>query len=378
MPGFGEFPVNDPNAVKIWSKNLEVAERDYSEIEPLIGSDENSIIQEKSELSKGPGDQVKFNLRAVLQGAGFTETETAEGNGEELTYSQDAILINELGHTIKSPSEDTIDAQRVPFGIRAGGRDALSEWYGNRKAVTFFNQVCGFTPAYNGGIGTPTSGPKFTGLNAVTAPAGATGLIRQIWAGTAANDQGLLSTDTFTTSLIDKAVTRARLGIQKIKPVNVQGGKKYVMYLHDVQVEQLRTNAGAGGWLDIQKSALQGAGKHGIYNGALGEWNNVVLRRSPNVTSGVNSGTGAAVTNVKRAVLLGAQAAVCSYGRRTNPAKGKYRYSEELKDHGRRLEMGIWGIFGLKKAVFQAPVAGVMTNVDYGTLVVSTWAPDPT
>lgn len=378
MQGYGEFPVGDANAVKIWAKQVEVAERDYSEIAPLIGSDQNSIIQEKSELAKGPGDQVKFNLRAVLQGSGFTENETAEGNGEELTFSQDAIVINELGNVVKNPSDNTIDAQRVPFNLRAQGRDALAEWYGNRKAVTFFNQVCGYTPAWNGGVPTATAGPKFTGLNPVTAPASASGLVRQIWAGAVSNDQSLTDTDIFTVQMIDKAVTRARLGIQKIKPITVNGAKKYVMYIHDVQVEQLRTATGRGGWLDIQKAALEGAGKHGIYNGALGEWNNVVLRRSPNVTNGVDSGNGAPVTNVKRAVLLGAQAAVCAYGRRTNPAKGQYRYSEELKDHGRRLETGIWGIWGLKKTLFQAPIGGSMVNTDYGALVVSTWAPDPT
>jgi N4-gp56 family major capsid protein len=372
----GDFPVNDPSAVKIWSKNVEVAEREYAEIAPLIGSDANSIIQERSELEKGPGDQVKFTLRAVLQGAGFSEGETAEGNGEALTFSQDSIIINELGHTIVTPSENTIDAQRVPFNLRAEGRDGLGEWWGNRKAVSIFNQLCGYTPA---NTVSPTSGPKFTGLNPVIAPTSGAGLIRHIWPGAITSDEALTSTETFTTAVIDRAVTRAILGHQRIKPVMVNGQPRWVMYIHPVQVEQLRTNAGAGGWLDIQKQAIAGAGKHGIYNGALGEWNRVVLRSSQSVTNGVNSSTGAVITNVKRAVLLGAQAAVCAYGRKTNPAKSKYRWSEEIKDHGRRLEVGAWGIFGCKKAQFNTPnlSTGAMVPVDYGTLVVSTWAPNP-
>lgn len=372
----GEFPVNDPNAVKIWSKHVEVAEREFLEIAPLIG-DSNSIIWEKSELTKGPGDEVKFNLRAVLFGAGFSEGETAEGNGETLAFGQDAVRINELGHTIVTPSENTIDAQRVPFELRKEGRDGLTEWWGNRKGLSFFNHVCGFTPA---NTVSATSGPKFTGLNAVTAPAGIAGqLIRQIWAGAATNDQGLTSNDIMTTQLIDKARTRAVFGHQGLRPVMVGGKKKWVLYLSPVQVEQLRTNTGAGGWLDIQKAALAGAGKHGIYDGALGEWNNVVLRESQQVTYGVNSGTGAVINTVRRAVLLGRGAAVCAYGRKTNPAKAKYRWSEELKDHGRKLEVGAWGMWGVKKAVFQTPnpVTQTMVPVDFGSLVISTHAPDP-
>jgi hypothetical protein len=167
------------------------------------------------------------------------------------------------------------------------------------------------------------------------------------------------------------------MGIQKMKPCNVNGKKMYVLYIHDVQEEQLKTTSGAGSWREIQLAALAGQGKHGLYDGALGVHNDVILRRSPNVTYGVNSSTGASITTVRRAVLLGAQAAVCAYGRKTNPARGKYRWSEELKDHGRRLEVGAWGIWGLKKTVYQAPIAGVMSTVDYGSMVISTYAPDP-
>src|SRR5262249_40786884 len=139
-----------------------------------------------------PGDQVKFTLRAVLQGEGFTETETAEGNGEELTFAQDSILVNELGHTVKTKSDNTIDAQRVPFNLREEARDGLGEWYANRKGVSIFNQLCGFTPANTVG---PNGGTKFTGLNPVTAPTSGAGLTRQIWPGVIANDQGLSTND---------------------------------------------------------------------------------------------------------------------------------------------------------------------------------------
>jgi hypothetical protein len=77
---------------------------------------------------------------------------------------------------------------------------------------------------------------------------------------------------------------------------------------------------------------------------------------------GVHSGTGAAVTDVHRAALLGRQAAVAAFGRK-GYGPSKYHWNEELKDHKRKLEVSAHQIWGLKKAVFN--------SVDHGTLVIS-------
>lgn len=349
------FGVNDALAVKLWSRSLSVAEREYLDIAPLIGEDENSIIQHKTETRKGSGDRVTFALRARLTGEGKTEGETAEGNGESLSNYSDNLLINELGHIVGVKSENTIDAQRVQYDLREQARDALGEWWADRKSASFFNQVCGNTAQTN---------LKYTGLNATTAPAG-TG--RQIWAGTAANDQSLTSADVFTLDLIDAAVENAKVGNNMVKPIRIGGQPKYVMYLHPYQVTSMRTNSASGQWMDIQKAAMMGGQVTGnpIYTGALGEYNGVILRSSQDVTLGVNSSTGAAVSNTRRAVLLGAQACVIAYGQNSY-GPSKYRWNEELLDHKRKLEVSAWCIWGLKKTVFN--------SADFGVVVVSTYA----
>lgn len=129
------FGVNDAMAIKLWSKMLAVAEREYLDIAPLIGEGDNSIIQLKSESRKGPGDKVTFGLRARLTGEGKSESEVAEGNGESLSIYSDAITINELGHVVGVRSDNTIDAQRVPFDLRQQSKDALGEWWSDRKSV---------------------------------------------------------------------------------------------------------------------------------------------------------------------------------------------------------------------------------------------------
>jgi N4-gp56 family major capsid protein len=350
------FGVNDTLAVKLWSKSLAVAEREYLDIAPLIGESEDSIIQMKTETRKGAGDRVTFPLQTLLTGAGMTEGETAEGNGEALSLYADNLLINELGHVVGVKSENTIDAQRVQYDLRELARNGLGRWWAMRKSVSFFNQVCGNTAQTN---------TKFTGLNATTAPAG-TG--RQIWAGTAANDQSLTSSDVFTLDLIDAAVEAAKVGDNMVRPIMVGGQPKYVMYLHPYQVTAMRTNSASGQWMDIAKAAMMGGQitNNPIYTGALGEYNGVVLRSSQDVTLGCSSAAPTtAVANTRRAVLLGAQAAVVAYGQ-NNSGPSKYRWNEELLDHKRKLEVSAWCICGMKKVVFNSS--------DFGTVVVSTYA----
>lgn len=347
------FGVNDAMAAKLWSKNLSVAEREYLDIAPLMGEDENSIIQVKNETRKGAGDKVTFGLMARLTGDGKTEGETAEGNGEALSIYSDAVYVNELGHVVGVRSENTIDQQRVPFDLREKAKTGLSMWWADRKSASFFNQVCGYTPQ---------TSTKYTGLNAVTAPTSS----RKIIAGSGSNDENITSSDVFTLNLIDQAVEMAKVGSNMVNPIRIGGQKKYVMYLHPYQVTSLRTNSSSGQWLDIQKAAMAGweSSKSPIFTGALGEYNGVVLRSSQDITYGVNSSSGAAITTVRRAVLLGAQAAVCAYSQNGSPTK--YRWNEELLDHKRKLEVSAWSIWGIKKTVFN--------SADFGTVVVSSYA----
>lgn len=359
------YGVNDALAVKLYSKELAVEALKATEVAPLFGKSPNSIIQIKTETKKSKGDKVTFGLRMQLSGDGFTEGETAEGNGEALTTYSDSLFINELGHVVGVKSENTIDAQRVSHNLRDEAKDGLVDWWAKRITDSVFNQLCGNTAT--SGTGFPSSS-KYTGLNAATAPTSG----RIIRAGGVANDQSLASTNTFDLTLIDKCVEIAKTGgsggLVKIRPARVNGGEYYVMYLDPRQVTSLRTSTSTGQWMDIQKAAMAGskASENPIFSGALGMYHNVVLRESENLPKGVNSSTSALVASTRRAVFLGAQSGVAAFG--MDNALGRYRWNEELYDHKRRLEVSGWTIWGMKKTLFNSG--------DFGTIVVSTYAAD--
>lgn len=354
------YGVNDALAMKAWSRKLSVEVSKATAIAPLIGTSTNSIIQMKDELNKDKGDKVTFGLRMQLSGAGVTESEVLEGNEEALTTYADAIYINELAHAVRVKNEGTIDVQRVPFSLREQAKDGLKDWYADRLSLTAFIHFSGYTaPTIDFEGSTITLSSKYWGFNSPIAPS-ATRILR---AASAANDESLTSADIFTLDLIDKAVEKAKTANPKIRPVRVDGGNHYVMYLHPYQVTSLRTNTSTGQWLDIQKAAEKRGSSNPIFDGSLGVYNNVILREAEHVVQGVSS-AGAKVTNVRRAVLLGAQAAVASYGMKFTPEKFDMR--EELFDYQRELGVSVHTVFGMKKTVFN--------SVDFGTIVVSTYA----
>lgn len=363
------YGVNDALAVKLWSKRLAVEAPKHTAIAPLIGTSKDSIIVRQDETSKSAGDKVTMGLRMQLTGKGVTEGGTLEGNEEALTTYSDSLFINELRHGVRVKNKDTIDQQRVLHGLRMEAKDGLRDWFADRMSLMFFTQACGYTGSTMTFEGTTLnmSESVYYGFNAPTAPS----TNRHIWSsvsGTITSDQTLTSTDIFTLDLIDRVVARAKTANPRIRPVMVNGQKKFVMYVHPYQVHSLRTNTSTGQWLDITK-AINDASKQKslLYDGALGEYNGVILREAEHVTTGVNSATSAEISTVRRAVLLGAQSACIAFGKNTNGLT--YKWVEDTHDYEEELGVTIRANLGVKKTVFNSE--------DFGTYVVSTYAAAP-
>lgn len=351
--------VNDPLAVKTWSRQLAAEVSKATSIAPLIGASSADIIQLKDETAKGAGDKVTFGLRHQLIGDGVSEGTQLEGREEALATYTDNLVLNELAHAVRVKNEGTIDAQRVPFNLREEANAGLVDWYADRLSLTAFVHLCGYTGqslTFEGRKLNIT--PLHTGFNTPLNPTNE----RLFWAGNKKSDSELKADDLFDLSLVDKAVERAKLANPKIRPARINGENVYVMYLHPMQVTALRTNTAAGQWLDIQKAAYQGSrAQNPLFDGSLGMYNGVVLREAEHIMPGM-AANGAELPNVRRAVLLGAQAGVIAFGK--GQTVEKYRLVEELFDYQRELGVAAKTVFGFKKTVFNGQ--------DFASIVVST------
>ncbi|WP_342711510.1 N4-gp56 family major capsid protein [Bradyrhizobium sp. B124] len=347
------YGLNDTLSNKLWAKKLNVEALKQTYFGKFMGEGSSSMIQLKTDFEKGAGDELTIGLRVQLKGDGTTEGQTLQGNEEALSTYNDKFRINELAHAVRVRNKNTIDAQRVPFNMRSEGKDGLTDWYGDRLDTCMANHLAGNILAVD---------PRYTGNNAVSA---ATNFVR---ANAATDDATVNGDNTATMKLkyIEYCVERAKTMSPMIRPVMVNGKKKYLMFLHSYQVTDLRTDAGAGQWLDIQKAALAGgAGKDSaIYADALGEYRDVILHEWTRVPVGI-SNAGAAQTNVRRAVFAGAQAGVVGFGKEFS--KGShFKWVEELFDYERELGVSAQTVWGIKKSVYNAQ--------DFGTIVVPTYA----
>ena len=346
------YGVNDPLAVKLWSKKLAVEALKQTWASKFFGTDSSALIHIKDETQKSAGDRITYGLRMQLSGAGVQGDGTLEGNEEALTTYSDNVLVNQLRHAVRSAGR--MSQQRVPFDIRQEALSGLRDWWADRLDQSFFNQICGYTPQAD---------TRYTGNNAAISADAA----HRVDAASGSADEALGSSNLFTLALIDKAVERAKTGTPAIRPVVVDGKEYYVAFLHPYQVTDLRTNTNSGQWLDIQKAAMTGGevDDNPIFDGSLGVYNGVVLHADTRVTQGVNSTLSAtSVPNVRRAVLCGAQAAMLAFGREDGPER--YTWVEELFDYKNELGVSAGLIFGLKKTTFNSQ--------DFASIVMSTYA----
>lgn len=348
-----DFPAGHPLAVKLWESRIMREALQETMAMKFMGTSSNNMIQVFDQTEKGAGDRVRIPLRYQLEGNGVGEDEALEGNEESLVTAYDDLLINEIAHATRNKT--TMAQQRVPWSIRREGASALRDWYADRFDTWFANQLAGNTGQTN---------VLFTGQQTPTAPTSATGNRRILYApaSTGTEEHGseasLSTTNTFNLAAIDKAVTIARTSNPLIRPIKAGSQEYYMCFMHDYQIEDMRTNTNTGQWLDIQKAAMSGGEveDNPIFTGALGVYNGVVLHRWARLPVSPNN------SNVYRAVFAGAQAAALAFGKGYGD---KAKYVEDSFDYGRQFGQSVQMIAGCKKTVFN--------SIDFATIVIATY-----
>lgn len=357
------YPAGHPLAVQLWAKKLLAETLRQTFIFNFLGKNADSIIQFRQETNKSAGDRVTYGLRGQLLGLGVAGDGTLEGNEEALATFNDTLIIDQIRHAVRSAGK--MSEQRVPFEVRQEAMAGLRDWLSNLLDTSFFNQIAG---------NTSVSDVRLTGMQSAVAP-DANHIFRP---NSRTTDESLTTGDEMSLTLIDRMVARATqfntgagTGVP-MRPIAYKGGKYFVMFLHDNQVFQLRSNTNTGQWADITKARVTGGemDSNPLFRGGdyVGLYNGVVMHKAPRVPNGVNSTTAAAVANARRAILCGAQAAMFGIGKDSEDPQ-TMKWVEETFDYGNQLGVSAGLIYGLKKTRFNSQ--------DFGTYVCSTFSPQP-
>jgi N4-gp56 family major capsid protein len=94
------FTTNNELTVKAWSEKMHRDAVKESYFSKFTTSTSESIVQEKTELSKSRGDEVTIGLRMRLTGAGVEEGTQLEGNEEALTTYSMKVRLAQYRHAV--------------------------------------------------------------------------------------------------------------------------------------------------------------------------------------------------------------------------------------------------------------------------------------
>ena len=336
-----QFLSNDALTRKKWAKDLFHVMLKAVEFNELIGSGTDSVIQMRTELGKGEGDQITFAIRRQLLGEGIVGSDTVEGNEEKIRFKDFAMTIEELNHAIDTGGR--MEEQRVPYDLMSEGKDALSDWWSDKLSDYAINTLAGNSTFKIAGktfaqaCTEPDAGHKIT-VNDVA-------------------EASISSSDIMDLTFLDRLKQRAELpatGCDKIRPIMMGGKKTYRVILHNYVYDQLKANTNVAQWGDIRRDAqeLKLESVELMYNGML-------ISKSERMPS--------LYTNVYRAVLLGAQAATFAWGGAGESKSTTLAFIPYEKDAKRYVMIRSGGIFGCKKVVFDGKDNSVITAASYAT-----------
>jgi hypothetical protein len=178
----------------------------------------------------------------------------------------------------------------------------------------------------------------------------------------------------FTLDLIDAAIEKVRASQPTIELLD---GDMMDLFISPEQETDLkRDTTGKIQWFNINVSVIQGGEtvENKIMNGSkfgkdpVGRYANVNIYSCTRVANGVDSGTNDRIANVRRAVMVGKDAAVFGspMGGRLVDNQVPLKFFEQLQDFDYLKAIEARFIYGLKKMVFDGE--------DYGVVTISTWA----
>ena len=338
-----QFVTSNALTRKRWAKDLFKIILPAVEFNYLLGSGSDAIIQMRTELGKGEGDQITFGIRLPLTGEGVIGNDTLEGNEEGLRFRDTSMTIEEVNHAVDTGGK--MEEQRIPYNLVQEGKAALQEWWSDRLSEYVINVVTGMSSW-------KWAGKTFAQAN--TEPT----TYHHLKVNDVA-EASMTSADVMDLSFLDRMKQRAEMmnkmasNTYKVRPL-VKGGKNYYrVILHTYVFDALRQNTNVAQWGDL----LRQAGKLQDPSVEI-EYNGLMVSKSERIPS--------PAANVYRNVLLGAQAATFAWGGAGESKSSVMVFKPYTRDADRFLMVRGGGILGCKKVVFDGH--------DYGAIVGSSYA----
>jgi len=342
------FVTNNNLTRKKWAKELYSILMPATEINDLVGTGPNSIIEMRSDLGKGEGDQITFGIQLPLSGEGVVGDDTVEGNEEKMIFKDFKSTVQELNHAVSTGGK--MNEQRIPYNLMQSAKAGLQYWWADKLSALAFAHLCG-------DITYRIAGKEFA--QNPTAP-DSSHILR---VNDQASDSAITSADTIDLAFLDRMKQLAEVptgaNCYKVRPLMIKGKKYFRVILHNYCFDALRRNTNVAEWGDL----LRNAGKLAMPNVEI-EYNGMLISKSERITQSEADSTDSSA-GCFRNVFLGAQSAVMAWGGAGESKSTTMSFVPYTTDADRYVNIRGGGILGIKKTVFN--------SVDYGIIVGSAW-----
>ena len=328
-----------------------------SRFKRYMGTNENSIIQLKEDLTRKKGDKITFANVRKLAGAGVTGNSTLEGNEEELDSRLMAVTVAPLRHAVV---QTEWDEQKSVIDLRNASKTALKLWSMEKMRdaiITALGSINGVAYA------SATESEKDAWLvdNADRVLFGAA------VGNNSANDHSASlsnidsTSDTLSTDIISLAKRRAQLASPAIKPIRLNEDEEwYVMFANSLAFRDFTKSTA---YQQARRDALERGKDNPLFTGGAAVWDGVIIREIPEIA--VIAGVGASSIDVAPNYLVGAQALGIGWAQRT-------RSTTNVRDYGYRHGVGIQEMRGIEKLLFGKGSADTDDLVQHGVCTIYT------
>lgn len=322
---------------------------------PLMGTDENAVIQIKEDLTKKQGDSITIALVNKLTNSATTGTTVLEGNEEDLASRSMRIYVDKRRNAVRVAE---MSEQKSAIDLREAGRAVLLDWamedtreliitaLGSLNGTAFVNRTAAIGDAWL----VDNKDRTVFGAYAVAGSAGGTDL---------SADLGQLDTtsDLFNVTALDAMILAAKTCNPKIRPMRDPGNGKryYVVFANPHAFKNLRDSIDT----EVLATTVVQMEASKLFEGGDIAWNGAIVKEVDDLPIYANIGNSSA--EVTPVYLCGAQALAIAWARRFKTITKTFDYEDKSG-------VAIDGIYGVRKLLFGTGTGDTDDLKDHGVV----------
>lgn len=321
----------------------------------VMGTDENSIIQVKEDLTKKKGDKIHFALVNRLTNNATLNNATLEGNEEDLTSRSHELTVNKRRHAVRIPE---MEEQRSAIPLRDAAKGQLKVWSMEDTRDLVIEAL--------GSI----NGTAFASADNTARSAWLVDNADRVLFGAAKSNASSLDFATALATVDNSAdkLTPGALSLMKrialsatprIRPITVAGMNRryYTVYVNPQSFRDLKENTTL---VQAQREVALREENNRLFEGGDLYWDGMIIKEVDDIGTVTNSNSVACGP----VYLCGAQALGMGWAKRWNTKTKEF-------DYGDKYGVAVEGIFGIEKLTFGSGNTDTADLKDHG--VVTGW-----